>query len=471
MTIPDFASHAFQISNLASLAATSKTMLPAVAFCPVVRQGDQFDDYATGSIYDVMQLNDKGSNLFTYGLPGIDEELLYLNLTNKHDGGTAEGNNNADSKLVLWQSYPAPATTSSGGNRMFLHQSDVIEDAFEAAITTKHSQLVLYSSASDIDIEGLEGHPSGNVRSLLIQPIYNDFSLHPSYQHRDYQLNGDDNVMTRTEGEEDLSIVGILLARIDWINFFQQLIPEVFKHQSGTVYVVIENSCGFVSTILLNQTHATYLGAEDLHERQYGDMEISDSFDSFYHPISPDLDLTGDQTLGGSICSNGFTVRLFPSESLEQIYMTERPLYYTAFVIASFVITCICFFIFDWSVRTRQRAVMKRVNMQDKIVSNLFPGTFRDRLYGLTTKPDGDDDMASGDDIDDNMSVVSFASNTITDLVQGLDYMETMNSTTPLADLFLETTVLFADIAGFTAWSSAREPSQVFILLETIYGT
>jgi class 3 adenylate cyclase len=27
----------------------------------------------------------------------------------------------------------------------------------------------------------------------------------------------------------------------------------------------------------------------------------------------------------------------------------------------------------------------------------------------------------------------------------------------------------FADIVGFTAWSSAREPYQVFILLETLY--
>lgn len=40
----------------------------------------------------------------------------------------------------------------------------------------------------------------------------------------------------------------------------------------------------------------------------------------------------------------------------------------------------------------------------------------------------------------------------------------------PLADLFLETTVMFADIVGFTAWSSAREPSQVFMLLETLYS-
>lgn len=27
-----------------------------------------------------------------------------------------------------------------------------------------------------------------------------------------------------------------------------------------------------------------------------------------------------------------------------------------------------------------------------------------------------------------------------------------------------------ADIVGFTAWSSVREPSQVFVLLETLYS-
>jgi class 3 adenylate cyclase len=41
--------------------------------------------------------------------------------------------------------------------------------------------------------------------------------------------------------------------------------------------------------------------------------------------------------------------------------------------------------------------------------------------------------------------------------------------TKPIADLFPETSVMFADICGFTAWSSVREPSQVFVLLETLY--
>lgn len=39
----------------------------------------------------------------------------------------------------------------------------------------------------------------------------------------------------------------------------------------------------------------------------------------------------------------------------------------------------------------------------------------------------------------------------------------------PIADLFPETSIMFADITGFTAWSSMREPSQVFMLLESIF--
>ncbi len=39
----------------------------------------------------------------------------------------------------------------------------------------------------------------------------------------------------------------------------------------------------------------------------------------------------------------------------------------------------------------------------------------------------------------------------------------------PIAEVFERTTVMFADIAGFTAWCSEREPSQVFRLLETVY--
>ena len=41
------------------------------------------------------------------------------------------------------------------------------------------------------------------------------------------------------------------------------------------------------------------------------------------------------------------------------------------------------------------------------------------------------------------------------------------DDTNVVASFYPETTVMFADISGFTAWSSTREPTQVFLLLET----
>jgi class 3 adenylate cyclase len=43
------------------------------------------------------------------------------------------------------------------------------------------------------------------------------------------------------------------------------------------------------------------------------------------------------------------------------------------------------------------------------------------------------------------------------------------NHDQPIADFFPNCTVFFGDIAGFTAWSSTREPAQVFVLLQTVY--
>lgn len=94
---------------------------------------------------------------------------------------------------------------------------------------------------------------------------------------------------------------------------------------------------------------------------------------------------------------------------------------------------------------------MDRIMMQDQIVANIFPTTIRNRLYdGMGKTRDADGNFTDPLDIDDES--------------------EKGARVAPMADLFPNTTVIFADIVGFTAWSSAREPQQVFTLLETIYA-
>ena len=92
------------------------------------------------------------------------------------------------------------------------------------------------------------------------------------------------------------------------------------------------------------------------------------------------------------------------------------------------------------------------------IVSSLFPSNVRARLYdeGQSAAPTPKGKMKSF--ISDGNQVVEDRSANI----EG-------PGGRPIADLFPSTTVMFGDIAGFTAWSSSRSPEQVFTLLQTIY--
>jgi class 3 adenylate cyclase len=83
------------------------------------------------------------------------------------------------------------------------------------------------------------------------------------------------------------------------------------------------------------------------------------------------------------------------------------------------------------------------------IVSSLSPQNVADRL------------MQQNSHMSNNKRLKSFLSD-------NYNLTDDLNNQ-PIADLFPHTTVLFADIAGFTAWSSTREPSQVFILLQSVY--
>jgi Adenylate and Guanylate cyclase catalytic domain len=101
------------------------------------------------------------------------------------------------------------------------------------------------------------------------------------------------------------------------------------------------------------------------------------------------------------------------------------------------------------------------------IVSSLFPSEVRDRLYpteGATSRKTLSPETAKG-------KLHSFLreSNKLDVTVPTPDAWNLLGSS-PIAELYPETTVLFADISGFTAWSSERHPTQVFHLLETVYA-
>ena len=94
------------------------------------------------------------------------------------------------------------------------------------------------------------------------------------------------------------------------------------------------------------------------------------------------------------------------------------------------------------------------------IVANLFPENVRERLLRGTE--------AQNAIRKENAKLRQFGA--IKEVQDDPLSSEGLFGSKPIADFHPEATILFADLVGFTAWSSAREPTQVFTLLEVLYS-
>ena len=110
----------------------------------------------------------------------------------------------------------------------------------------------------------------------------------------------------------------------------------------------------------------------------------------------------------------------------------------------------VAIFVYHAFVERRNSMLVQTTARSNKIVTSLFPSNVRDKLYGEEEKSK------------QKQQLVSFMNG-------GQDLGSTECSNDIIADHFDQSSILFADMVGFTSWSSSREPHQVFLLLETIY--
>eukprot|EP00980_Cylindrotheca_fusiformis_P023088 scaffold10105_cov129-Cylindrotheca_fusiformis.AAC.1 len=304
-----------------------------------------------------------------------------------------------------------------------------IHDLFRITRATKSAAIGSFSILGDVETE-----VSG---SRIVQPVF-------------------DRADT---ADEDRKMVGGIFFRLNWLNYFKNLFHG--GDNDASVVVVLQNSCpaspapsatdtqngnsDHVVTFQIDGSRASFLGKEDLHDPIYDSLEVTETF----------IDLGIDQSkVPDGLCVPTLSLHVYPSPSLKKKFETRNNrVIYTSAVVVIFSFTVLVFLLYDFVVRRLQRKAMDRINKQDMIVANVFPSAIRDRLY-----------QAQGNALQQSQMVGAKTSPLGSASESG-----TMGSA-PLADLFPNTSVVFADIAGFTAWSSAREPQQVFVLLENIYG-
>ena len=216
-------------------------------------------------------------------------------------------------------------------------------------------------------------------------------------------------------------VIATINMQLNWKRFFDNAIDDSLD---AHLSVVVSNTCDGMFTFDVFRKNVEFLGKGDLHTVSDGYEVQETSAQAFADILNKHSENPLDVETG---CI--FTVSVHPSQDFVDKFHTWRPEGFRAMILGSFFFVVLIFLIYDNLVERRQNRVVIAAKRSDTIVRSLFPSNIRDRLYeqAKAREEKAKNQREEG---------------------------ETGRRDEPIADLFPNTTIMFADIAGFTAWSS-----------------
>jgi hypothetical protein len=200
----------------------------------------------------------------------------------------------------------------------------------------------------------------------------------------------------------------------------------------------MDNGCGRQFTlqvgkgeeaIMLNNTGNSHEDHGNLNE-----MKMSYLFASFAYG--------GDN----SVQRCAFTITVYPTMQMKEHYNSKQPLFYAMTVFIVFLVTIFSFLIFDSIRRQQHNSILKTAQKQNMIVKSLFPQQIQDQLM---QELDNNEKARRGGSKQNNKSGTAGLRSYLNDRVgnECIDIRDGKASK-PIADLFPDTTIMFADIVG-----------------------
>ncbi|KAG7354797.1 adenylate/guanylate cyclase [Nitzschia inconspicua] len=395
-------------------------------FAPIVEKSQKkgWEEYAVqhqGWIKDDLALRkeediDPGS---------INEEIFPYN----YDKESAQ---NVDFSLPLWQMGPVPTSADIVMMDLYTQASfrRMVDDAFLARHILLSEVVDQTFFWEDISVYGTEIDLADDPRSFAIQPVYDSF-------------------------EDNATLTAFVFAVVPWNTYFVDILP----HGIENFVVQVNDTCGSNFAYLLNGPEVEYLGEGFNPDSRYDYLSQTADFAAFTR--------FEEQAVNNSVKLHCvYKISIHATYEYASSFETAKPVYLTIIVMTVFVFTAMVFVLYDLMVQRRQDKVMKAAQKTTAIVSSLFPKNVQKRILASAFEDDDDKKRSrlstSGKDKLRNFFDSGVEGASGSKHGPGFDK--------PIADFFPDTTIMFADIVGFTAWSSTREPSQVFTLLETIYN-
>lgn len=438
-TMPDFEYRASSVGAIADA--------PVILYAPIVMEETRaeweayaLDDYSW--IIDGLQFyNSLQVDTSERKLQEISFATGFANHIFYSSDGTAMEQNTGGPYLPVWTHYPPVSFVT---NYDVLTAADFRDDL----LAVLESQEAVIGKIGDLFIEDNTGDSVFQVwvaeDGLEAEDLVSKF-YYPVFDGLD----------------ENQTMVGVVIALINWHTYFAQILPP----GANGVVIVLTSECDSDYTYIIEGEVARLLGPGDLHNPKFNDMRRENSFTNLLEPKEGDIKRFTQVNVNSGYCP--FTMTIYPTEDLYNEFITDAPLLYLFAVIAMFALTIVLFLAYDFIIEARQQRAMKRAIQSRAIVSSLFPAAVRERLFKA------DDSDANRNAMKDKVFRRDHAKNKLRNFLSDAITKDSKPAieAKPIADLFPHTTVMFSDIAGFTKWSSERDPTHVFTLLQTVYHT
>jgi hypothetical protein len=227
--------------------------------------------------------------------------------------------------------------------------------------------------------------------------------------------------------DEPRKLVGVIAAAIYWRDYLVHVLPP----NARPMFVVLENGCGQAFSYRVLGEDVEVLGEGEFHETRFDSMELEHSF--HLADITDEKDPTSltFSGVGFDLDYCPYVVRVFPTSEMEDYYLTRRPTFYALAIVVVFLFATGVFVFYDILVDSRQRKLHKKAEETSAVVNSLFPANVRDRLFQS-----------------ENESSSAFKNNSTQNRRRSNESTPIRRRSLPIADLFPQATIMFADIAG-----------------------
>ena len=376
-----------------------------------------YDKTVHSDLYSLAHFNttDRHDSASRWNVTGITPYIWYA------PGGRGATNYTARHKVresilyaPIWQQ--APPCDFQPQINLDLRSDPIFERMIDGMINTNHAVITQVVDATQLDTNyDFRFNPSEQAEphSFLLEPVYDSLTV-------------------------NRTMVAFLSAFLRWGLFFTDVLPD---SEQG-IYVVLMNDCEQSFTYKILGLTAVFMGEGDIHDHALDEGDrLYDSFE--FAPFST-LERGGEHRF----CH--YSGHIYSSQEWKSKFYTNEPIVYAMAVVACFAMTTIIFLIYDLLVQRRQDMVMASAKKTNAIVTSLFPENVRDRLLQDINNDEkkGKDDQANkrGSWADPSNAFATSANKRGDEITS-----EKIFGSKPIADLFPATTIMFADMVGFTA--------------------